>query len=63
MPVLALTANAMSTDRQACLDAGMNEHVPKPIRPVQLRAALDRWLGPDAGLPAELSPDANLLEA
>ncbi len=31
LPIVAMTANAMSDDRQACLDAGMNEHVAKPL--------------------------------
>jgi CheY-like chemotaxis protein len=44
LPIIALTANAMSTDRQACLDAGMNDFVPKPIRHEELRAVLERWL-------------------
>jgi signal transduction histidine kinase/CheY-like chemotaxis protein len=44
LPIIAITANAMSADRQACLDAGMNDFVPKPIRQDDLRAALERWL-------------------
>jgi two-component system sensor histidine kinase/response regulator len=31
LPVIAMTANAMASDRQACLDSGMNEHVGKPF--------------------------------
>lgn len=48
LPVIAMTANAMDSDRQRCLAAGMNDHVAKPIAPEQLWAALRRWLRPAA---------------
>jgi polar amino acid transport system substrate-binding protein len=44
LPVIAMTAHAMSGERERCLDAGMNEHVPKPIDPRQLFTTLSRWL-------------------
>jgi PAS domain S-box-containing protein len=45
LPVIALTANALDEDREACLEAGMNDHVGKPISAKALEAVLDRWLG------------------
>ena len=44
-PILALTARAFEQDRQACLDAGMNDHVAKPIAPGLLFETLLKWLG------------------
>jgi CheY-like chemotaxis protein/HPt (histidine-containing phosphotransfer) domain-containing protein len=56
LPVIAMTANAMESDRQACLQAGMNDHLPKPIEPDQLFAMLLQWLRPAASVPASLPP-------
>lgn len=45
MPIIAMTANAMAVDRDRCLDAGMNDHIAKPIDPDQLFKVLLRWTG------------------
>ena len=44
LPIIAMTANAMASDRISCLEAGMNDHIAKPIDPDQLFGVLLRWI-------------------
>jgi CheY-like chemotaxis protein len=46
VPIIALTADAFEEDRRACLAAGMDDFVTKPMQPSVLRAMLRRWTGP-----------------
>jgi CheY-like chemotaxis protein len=45
--IIALTAKAMAGDRQACLDAGMDDYLSKPVNPEALREILTRYLSPE----------------
>ncbi len=67
LPILAMTANAMAGDREKVIEAGMNDHIAKPIDVAQLFQTLARWIRPKPALasaetardddPAEGVPD------
>ena len=44
LPIIAMTAHAMETERQQCLEAGMNDHLTKPIDPKAVTETLGRWI-------------------
>jgi two-component system sensor histidine kinase/response regulator len=69
LPIIAMTAHALVEERQRCLDAGMNDHVSKPIDPDALFATLLRWTKPRqtreeaiASLPAEMVEEVTFPE-
>ena len=44
IPIIAMTANAMIGDREKCMQAGMNDHIAKPIDPKKLFSMLVKWI-------------------
>jgi polar amino acid transport system substrate-binding protein len=68
LPIIALTANALISDREKSLAAGLNDHLTKPIYPKKLTDTLRFWLRPDAPthkmmppIPFLVAPVSNLL--
>jgi PAS domain S-box-containing protein len=43
-PIIAMTAHSSEADRQRCIDAGMDDHLPKPVEPSALAEVLSRWV-------------------
>ena len=41
--IIAMTAHAQQADRESCLAAGMDDYLAKPIRPADVRGAIERW--------------------
>lgn len=55
--IIALTAHTAATDRQKCLDSGMDDYLSKPVRSAQLLRAVKRWWTDPAGMQQELAPE------
>jgi CheY-like chemotaxis protein len=55
-PIIALTAHTRAADRERCLEAGMDDYLPKPIEPVRLFAAIEHLERPPGGPAAGCTP-------
>jgi CheY-like chemotaxis protein len=64
LPIIAMTAHAMSGDEQKSIEAGMNDHITKPIDPEQLFTTLQKWIKPsdrrDAAGPPDVTPGSSV---
>jgi CheY-like chemotaxis protein len=58
LPIIAMTAHAMAGDEDKSLQAGMNDHVTKPIDPDQLFATLQKWIKPNEERSLVQQPEA-----
>jgi PAS domain S-box-containing protein len=58
IPIVAMTAHAMSGDRELSLAAGMNDHITKPINLSELFTALNRWIKPESA-PKDPTPQSS----
>jgi two-component system sensor histidine kinase/response regulator len=56
LPIIAMTANAFEEDRQRCLEAGMDDHLAKPVDPQALHELLQRWLTTPTAPSASAAP-------
>ena len=63
VPIVAMTAGALEGDREACIEAGMDDYIPKPVSPQALAEMLEKWLseaekpGPSDSTPETPPPE------
>jgi CheY-like chemotaxis protein len=57
LPIIAMTANAMAGDREKVIDAGMNDHIAKPLNVAAMFTTMAKWIKPKSATP-KTPPDA-----
>jgi len=62
LPIIAMTANAMKGDREACLESGMNDYVSKPIKKDDLFSILSKWIFGTNVEPQNIEPISKILK-
>ena len=63
VPIIAMTANSMTGDKEKCFTVGMNDYVSKPITPAQLQQVLQKWLKRKKNPPAQVVQKSRLKPA
>ena len=60
IPIIAMTAHAMTSDKEHCLQAGMNDYLTKPLEPSTLAETLDRWLPSQSSRALIATPETSI---